>query len=1692
MQKHYVSSYCKQIVTFATLFAFLSNTALAGIWYVGSSADTDGAVCVVNNAPSAAACTFRDAANHMSSGDTIQFTNDVSVTDTSVGATSHTISVSNATIDGTTGGHNIDFNGNANGGGGPGASFLRVTATGFTLNGVHIYNYNGAAVTLGVNNVADSAIIHDNIFGKSSAGAGATNMYGIVNEGSSSEVIRDNVISNNSQDGILIKAGGYTANTTIDGNRIGVDGFLTAGVLDAAGGTTAIPNGGAGIKVTGGNFGMGLQIGQSLASQRNIISGNVGPAVSIYGGGGTISGNINVENNYMGLGKDGSTVIANDAGAVNTGVVEVEELGTSAVFSIINNVISGNTGGLSPIPGIAIRSGASATIQGNKIGVKADGTTAAGNSGDGVVVDAGTITVGTNGDGLSDSAEANTIANNGGRGIDNYGTETNTITIAGNTVTGNSSDGVRINSNATTVNIGSTPATSADGVNTIGGNTGKGIDIASTGGTSGTPATVTIVNNHVGTDGTTNNANLGSGIKLEATSGVSNVRIGSDGNGTNDSAERNIIGKNYNGVAVDTDGEVSVIKAVKTLVIAGNVLLGTNPTNGSHGIVINDTIDTLLTSITIGGDDCSTDAHATANSSVERNYITGVRGNGIYVKATGSTANNAALTIQCNQIGITQAGASSGNGDAGININDAGAITIKDNTIANSTNQGVMMSNGGGTAGTSLGFYGNKVGTDASGLNPAGNGLDGLSISTSTLAATGLVPFPVIIGGTTAALGNVFAASSGNAGIYIASLATATTPFKIQGNYLGVCADPYGKGTIANGNLTTCKNVGAGASINSGNPTVGGDTGNNIDTDGTLGAGNVIVNNGTNGVRLDTSGTAIISGNIMGLIKSAIDNPYNVSAGNTHAGIEVFSGSPTVTIGGTSGANVSSNRNVMASGSGPDIYFRAGSNPIATIVNNYMNTDWAGTTRVGSSGGIQIEGGSTVTVGGLSTNEGNVVVPAAGTGSSIITSSTFSGTLNVYKNIFGLDPTGTTAFSNNDMLIDINSSSATVNIGDGTAAGRNVFAGSKYFAIYVEAANAVHVLGNYIGFAADGSTSVPDATDSATLTGMGFPVTEVYMPVVTTVSFVGNLVNNLSHVGAYFKDVTPTNESTMTADNTWYTKVHASIPTYNFWQRYTGATLAASGPYACDDGYDNDGDGKIDYPTDPGCSSASDNDETDPVVARDNASGSGGGASVVVITPTVTPTTPTVTPTTPTVTPTTPTVTPTTPTVTPTPTDNVSVDNTTVQNNAEQNLKDFIITQKLNEAVNVTTDTVLGQNEVNVNLVLSQAEANTQVVNEPAPTLTPEQTQVSDALNQLSTGQNLTKSQETTVANNVSHSITTSVRDIFQKTESKGGAVPVITAVSTGGRSKVLTKKTKIQFVLDAKRAADLQDVADAKGEDTAVVSPSTVIGDNNVSALLAVTHGGRIGDPLAAEKIFFRGIIGLASQADKLDDLRPTKPQFTNLVAGIETAPKFLAWVAAPRAGEKVSIFAVDKVDPKNPKSWKIYSLGQYAVDNTYKAAVEVDMSGKMDKDNDLKRFTMVVQNDRGQGMATDVSLNKNVEMKLDTLTLINGGQVTPVDLTKSDNLLSRLGKVVFAAAETGNKDVSIVRGYAEPGTVVFVTWKSVITTSTVIADSNGYFETQVPKQLEKGDHTAFTYGYNQSKKTASSFAKVMFTKFL
>ena len=67
----------------------------------------------------------------------------------------------------------------------------------------------------------------------------------------------------------------------------------------------------------------------------------------------------------------------------------------------------------------------------------------------------------------------------------------------------------------------------------------------------------------------------------------------------------------------------------------------------------------------------------------------------------------------------------------------------------------------------------------------------------------------------------------------------------------------------------------------------------------------------------------------------------------------------------------------------------------------------------------------------------------------------------------------------------------------------------------------------------------------------------------------------------------------------------------------------------------------------------------------------------------------------------------------------------------------------------------------------------------------------------------------------------------------------------------------------------------------------------------------------------------------------------------------------------------------------------------------------------------------------------------------------------------------------------------YFDPGTTVFVTWKSVTLNSVVIADaSQGYFEADVPEDLEDGEHTVLVYAYNEKTSWISNINSMLFSK--
>jgi hypothetical protein len=213
-----------------------------------------------------------------------------------------------------------------------------------------------------------------------------------------------------------------------------------------------------------------------------------------------------------------------------------------------------------------------------------------------------------------------------------------------------------------------------------------------------------------------------------------------------------------------------------------------------------------------------------------------------------------------------------------------------------------------GMAFTEVGSHDNKVqgnyiGTDASGLTPLGNALNGVAIDCSTLPGS-VSGHNNTVGGLNSGAGNVIAA---NQGYGVAIQCTQANGNLVQGNLIGTDRNGLnglGGTTSAGGVLLWSFNSGD-VSAN----TVGGSTPQ---------ARNVISGNTFNGIRLgaEITGTTVtgnfIQGNYIGV------DVYGARLSNRRSGIRLDSGAQGNTIGGArAGAACDGPGNVI-SGNGED------------------------------------------------------------------------------------------------------------------------------------------------------------------------------------------------------------------------------------------------------------------------------------------------------------------------------------------------------------------------------------------------------------------------------------------------------------------------------------------------------------------------------------------------------------------------------------------------------------------------------------------------------------------------------------------------------------------------------------------------------------------------------------------------------
>uniref|UniRef100_UPI00286D8556 DUF4347 domain-containing protein n=1 Tax=Sphaerotilus sp. TaxID=2093942 RepID=UPI00286D8556 len=507
--------------------------------------------------------------------------------------------------------------------------------------------------------------------------------------------------------------------------------------------------------------------------------------------------------------------------------------------------------------GIDISGSAGNTVAGNWFGVGTDGVTDRGNQQGVNVWNADNNVIGG-----SAVADRNVISGNSGTGVWIGGGATGNqvvgnyvgTTASGDAALGNDGDGIFIQSASNTVG-----GVAAGQRNTISGNGTVGVLI------DGVAATGNVViGNYIGTD-RTGTADLNGGASVNGASGVilrsgaSGNRIGTDADGANDTAERNVIsGNNWYGVEmmdIGTTGNVVQGNYVGTdasgVLALGNAQGGVSFWNGASG------------------------NQAGSGLAGAGNVISG-NANGVLV-AAGSTGNR----VQGNLIGLGADGSTLiGNTGAGVYFYKGGTATsVTGNLIgtnadgSNDTGErnvisgndtGILMEDAEVTANTVAGNY---IGTDATGLLDRGNTYDGILLQGGANANT--------LGGALAAQRNVIA-GNGDDAIEIAN--EASDGNTVRGNWLGINA--AGTGMLGNGGDGIYVHGGADNSV------IGG-TGAN--------SGNWIAGSGLVGIELDgaVSGT-VVQGNRIGT-----DLAGTANWGMQENGILVEGGATSNQIGGT-------------------------------------------------------------------------------------------------------------------------------------------------------------------------------------------------------------------------------------------------------------------------------------------------------------------------------------------------------------------------------------------------------------------------------------------------------------------------------------------------------------------------------------------------------------------------------------------------------------------------------------------------------------------------------------------------------------------------------------------------------------------------------------------------------------------------
>ena len=229
-----------------------------------------------------------------------------------------------------------------------------------------------------------------------------------------------NVISGNGQNGIVIGPGQVTG-IHVEGNYVGTDVTGTT-AFDSLG--NPLGNNGVGVLLLAGatsnTIGGGAPLTGMCDAACNLVSGNLGDGISLFGATGAVTGNM-VHGNYVGTDVTGTTTFDGSGNRLGNGRFGVLLYEQASNNTAADNLLSGNFDDGLIIAGSSTATGSGNVVQGNFVGTDRTGTTAFDASGNPL----GNLRHGVS---LHDGAQNNTVG-----GIA-FG--------AGNVISGNAQDGI--------------------------------------------------------------------------------------------------------------------------------------------------------------------------------------------------------------------------------------------------------------------------------------------------------------------------------------------------------------------------------------------------------------------------------------------------------------------------------------------------------------------------------------------------------------------------------------------------------------------------------------------------------------------------------------------------------------------------------------------------------------------------------------------------------------------------------------------------------------------------------------------------------------------------------------------------------------------------------------------------------------------------------------------------------------------------------------------------------------------------------------------------------------------------------------------------------------------------------------------------------------------------------------------------